>query len=136
MSTPELWEAKRKVLKHPAVEYIPLYPYPIAKGRLQEHQDMVRLTVLTNPREYEQLQNELQLKKHFVDFGESLVIAVKNAEVLEIKYRGFIVWTFARLEPASYHIFSVTRRYFYKNQLHWQLYDLAGELQSWYNLTL
>ena len=59
-----------------------------------------------------------------------------GAEVLEIKYRGFTVVMFARLDPTRYYIFSVTRRYFYKDQLHWQLYDLDGELQVWYNLSL
>ena len=134
MSTPDLREARKKVLKHPTVEYIPLYPHPIAKGNQKEGR--LRLTVIKDPTEYAKLQETLGLKNHWIDLTNSLVVAVMGAEVLEIKYRGFTVVMFARLDPTRYHIFSVTRRYFYKDQLHWQLYDLDGELQVWYNLSL
>ena len=47
MSTPDLREARKKVLKHPTVEYIPLYPHPIAKGNQKE--GSLRLTVIKDP---------------------------------------------------------------------------------------
>jgi hypothetical protein len=71
-----------------------------------------------------------------IDFNERVLVLVTGGQVEEVKYRAHTVYLVGKRVPGSYHLFTLTRRYFYKQRLHFAFFIHSGERLAWDNIVL
>lgn len=129
----------RDIFKYPAVQYIPL---TLKNSQIKKRKRMsgIRNFSVFNYEERNTLEQRLEVLDYNKEYDyeqDQLAIIVYNYIIDVIMYRGQEVIMVGEESPNTYHLFSVTRKYFYRNNLGFILYD--GESserianQSFYN---
>lgn len=115
----------RKIFKYPAVQYIPLDRYNEKIEETERSLGSTRAYVF-NYMENERLNRKLNFlqykEKYTIDKGE-LAVLVKNGKVNLVQYRGYEVIMVGKELPGTYNLFTVTTKYFYKDQVIFILYN-------------
>lgn len=115
----------REIFKYPAVQYIPLDRYN------EKIRSSSRVTGKTRAYVYNYLENEALNKKlsylqydvnYNISKGE-LAVLVLNGKVNLVQYRGYEVIMVGKEIPGTYHLFTVTTNYFYKDKVIFILYN-------------
>ncbi|MEJ6950635.1 hypothetical protein [Natronospora cellulosivora (SeqCode)] len=115
----------RDIFRYPAVQYIPL---SLKNSRIKKTERTSRVISFSifsyeERRELEKRLKRLNLKEEYHFNEDELVILVNNYEIDIIKYRGHNIIMVGERKPNTYHLFTITRKYFYKNNLAFILYD-------------
>ncbi len=115
----------RDIFKYPAVQYIPLNRYN------EKIRSTNRTTGKTRAYVYNYMENEdLKKKLRYLQFngdyninkGE-LAVLILNGKVNLVQYRGYEVIMVGKEIPGTYHLFTVTTEYFYKDKVIFLLYN-------------
>ncbi|MGI6575398.1 MAG: hypothetical protein ACOX3A_06065 [bacterium] len=129
------------IYKHPPVQYIPLYLYNIEfdsnwRNNGQDRRPYVQVWQT----EAEMRQGLSRLGVPFpptaVDFSSRTTVLVLNGQVQDVKYRAYTVYLVGKEIPGAYHLFSLTRRYYYKDRLHFIFFNHRGDRLAWDNIVL
>ncbi|MFP4660611.1 MAG: hypothetical protein ACLFPF_00305 [Halanaerobiales bacterium] len=115
----------REIFKYPAVQYIPLDRYN------EKTWDTKRTSGTTRANVYTYLEEErLKKKLAFLQYNENysiskgeLAVIIKNGTADLVKYRGYEVIMVGEVESGTYQLFTVTTKYFYKDQVLFILYN-------------
>ncbi len=128
----------RRIFKYPAVEYIPLYPLTLAlEPSWTVPIDRVLLYVFLDRETLDQELNRLGLVLATpVDFSQKLVLLTLGYQVTSAYYRGYTTILQGEKLPGGYHIAAIPRGYFYKNKIHFILYDENADKLAWANIDL
>ncbi|NLG85970.1 MAG: hypothetical protein GX489_01920, partial [Firmicutes bacterium] len=126
------------IFKYPAVEYIPLYPLTLAlEPNWKPSDGRVNLYVFTNKDDLEQELIRLGIVlTTSVDFSHKLVLLTIGYQVTSAYYRGYTTILQGEELPGGYHVAAIPRGYFYKNRIHFALYDKNARKLAWANITL
>lgn len=123
-----------KIFPRPAVEYIPLYLETLGQGEIKTGPVPTGLVIMETSAEavarVKQFLGEdfsLQLPE---EEGYLLVLA-SNLYVTLARYRGFVVTMVGEQRPGQFHLFRLTKKYFYKNKLFFEVYNVAAERLTW-----
>lgn len=116
-----------KVYPFPAVQYIPLpVPViqngPIVKRNLRTDQTQLVIGAAV-PKWLETSAAEYGIKTAPKPETGVLPLIALNLEINDIKYRGYYVTMTGREKPGSYQYCAIPRRYFYKDNLFFELFD-------------
>ncbi|MGI6129667.1 MAG: hypothetical protein ACOYEO_06210 [bacterium] len=128
----------RRIFKYPAVEYIPLYPLTLAlEPNWQSPSDRVLLYVFTdnNALELELARLGIVLPTS-VDFSQKLVLLALGHQVKSAYYRAYTTILQGEELPGGYQIVAIPRGYFYKNRVHFALYDKDASKIAWANISV
>ncbi len=115
----------REIFKYPAVQYIPL------NRNNEKISSTNRTTGKTRAYVYNYMENEdLKKKLRYLQFegdyninkGE-LAVLILNGRVNLVQYRGYEVIMVGKEIPGTYHLFTVTTEYFYKDKVIFILYN-------------
>lgn len=128
----------RRIFRYPAVEYIPLYPLTLAlEPTWRLPSDRVLLYAFLDD---ESLQEELDrlgmVLTTPVDFRQKLVLLTLGYQVTSAYYRGYSTILQGEPLPGGYHIAAIPRGYFYKNRVHFALYDKDANKLAWVTISL
>ena len=128
----------RRIFKYPAVEYIPLYPLTLAlEPNWKSPDNRVLLYVFTDN---DTLRQELVrlgiVLTTSVDFSHKLVLLTLGYQVNSAYYRGYTTIVQGEELPGGYHIAAIPRGYFYKNLVHFALYNKNAHQLAWANINL
>lgn len=131
----------KEIFPHPAVQYIPINFHTINLIKNWQPsflQNKVKLHILANSNQAQKFINNYQLPNTEIDQlkENELLIIVFNAEVKDIKYRAFKVTMIGHTIDNSAHIFKIKTKYFYKQDLYFNLYTPTGEKLSTETFTL
>lgn len=115
----------REIFKYPAVQYIPLDRYNEKVRDTNSDLGNTRAYV------YNYMENdELNKKLNYLRFNEDyninkgeLAVIIMNGKVNLVQYRGYEVIMVGKKVPGTYHLFTVTTEYFYKDKVIFVLYD-------------
>ncbi len=115
----------REIFKYPAVQYIPLDRYN------EKVRNTDRITGNTRAYVYNYMENEdLNKRLRFLQFDSSyninqgeLAVLILNGKVNLVQYRGYEVIMVEKKIPGTYHLFTVTTSYFYKDKVIFILYN-------------
>jgi hypothetical protein len=92
--------------------------------------------------EEEALEEELrrlgltQLSEIQVNFAQDLVLFTLGYQVTSAYYRGYTTILLGNPLPGGYHLSRISRRYFYKDRIHFALYSGQAEKLAWANIVL
>lgn len=125
-----------KIYPFPAVQYIPLHVTPVCSGtilrtttRTQQPQLLIGQEIV----KWEPiLRTEYGLEQIPFPSVDTLPIVALNLEIDDAKYRSFYVTMTGRKSPGRYHIYTLPGKYFYKNHLFFELFDLRTEQRIGY----
>ncbi len=123
-----LWS---QILGHPLVQYIPLSKdpivtredYPLVTGR----QHIIR--VFNEPDDLRPTLNRYELDTEIlrtIDWERELPILSLNLELNKLMYRTNKVVAIGTSRPKYLGLFSVNRRYFYRDKIFFSVYDEQG----------
>lgn len=116
------------IFPFPAVQYIPLNLDVIRQAPLTAAKARVHLPQLVIGSEVESCRSfltqdfEINLPSGFPP--DSLPILALNLKIDDVKYRGFFVTMTGQPALGNYQLATLPRRYFYKKNLFFELYDL------------
>lgn len=127
-----IWQ---QVLTHPLVQYIPLQKdpivtredYPLVSG------NQFNIRVFNRPEELRPTLNRFDLDTEIlrtIDWKRELPIISINLELLELLYRTNKVVTIASPRTKYLALFTVNRRYFYRDKVFFSVYDEQGRRMS------
>ncbi|WP_027339778.1 hypothetical protein [Halonatronum saccharophilum] len=117
-----------EILPYPAIEYIPLTINNIMDAENWANEHSVKLYIIDSNREQDRVFRMYNISKtEPIDFNNNLLILVTNFKVDDIFYRAHRVQTIGNRRENSYHLFTITKRYFYKNRLIFNLYIPDGK---------
>jgi hypothetical protein len=123
------------IFPFPAVQYIPMAVTSICQGDLNAALP-TQLIVGTEIIKWRTLLWQdygIALPESFSD--DSLPVLALNLKVDAVKYRGFFVTMIGQNTPGYYQLFTLPRRYFYKNKLYFEFFDgRNGECLASYSL--
>jgi len=126
------------ILRYPTVEYIPLYPQTVARGQLNAPSRQVAGVVICGDskcwniiRERYHLNPEIS-----PDTTGHLLVLTVHFIAEDIMYRGHSVIMIGSSRKSWYHLFHIVTRYFYKQHLHFELYEHNGARLAWENFDL
>jgi hypothetical protein len=130
------------IFPFPAVQYIPLAIATLEQGdinpskaNLQSSQKLIIGNDILVWRNHTRQEYQIELPEQFSD--ESLAVLVFGAVVDAVKYRSYFVTMTGREKPGYYQLFTLPRRYFYKNNLCFELFDATtGKRLGRQNVTL
>lgn len=115
------------IFPYPAVQYIPLEVTVIHQG------DLDTLRTLTLPTQLIIGNDLLKWKEHLAEeyritlpeeFAKaSLPFLALNLKIGTVKYRGYFITMTGQKIPGYYQLFTLPRRYFYKNNLYFEVFD-------------
>lgn len=127
------------IFKHPAVEYIPLYPETLALNPYWTEKSTERVSLYVF-QDQEALAEELRLLRldpaTQVNFAQDLALLTLGYQVNYAYYRGYATFLLGNPLPGGYHLSRITRRYFYKDRIHFALYSGKAEKLAWANIAL
>lgn len=122
-----IWQ---QVLDHPLVQYIPLTKDPIITREdypLAGSQTNVR--IFNQPEDLRPTLNRFELDTEIlrtIDWERELPILSTNMELTELMYRTNKVVALARRRSRYLGLFTVNRRYFYRDKVFFSVYDEQG----------
>jgi hypothetical protein len=127
-----IWQ---QVLEHPLVQYIPLNKdpivtrenYPLLSG------SQLNILVFNRPEDLRPTLNRFQLDTEIlrtIDWERELPIISTNMELTKLLYRTNKVVVIARPRPKFLSLFTVNRRYFYRDKVFFTVYDEQGRRLS------
>ncbi|OCL25764.1 hypothetical protein U472_15705 [Orenia metallireducens] len=120
-----------KILPYPAVEYIPLSIRTKIFSNNWENRYQNKLYVLDNQSKSKSLLSRLGINHpENINFNNNLLILLLNGKVEDIYYRGYKVQMIGDSINNSYHLFTITKEYFYKDKLTFNFFLANGELIS------
>ncbi|PRX26482.1 hypothetical protein BX659_12073 [Orenia metallireducens] len=118
-----------KILPYPAVEYIPLSIRTKKFNDNWANRYQSKLYILDNQTESKAVLNRLGISyPENIDFNKNLLILLLNGRVEDIYYRGYKVQMIGKQIDNSYHLFTITKEYFYKDKLIFNFFLETGEL--------
>jgi hypothetical protein len=115
------------VFPFPAVQYIPLQLSEVCQSKipiLNTSSISVQLHIGKDLEKWRPIlwQNyQINLQERLPE--NVLPILVLNAKVNSARYRGYFITMLGNSEKETYHLFTLPKQYFYKNQLYFELYD-------------
>ncbi len=128
----------RRIFRYPAVEYIPLYPLTLAlEPAWKPPDDRVLLYVF-----FRQGLSAAGTSAswHSIDhtggFQPKVGFADPGYQVTSAYYRGYTTILQGESLSGGYHIAAIPRGYFYKNRVHFVLYDNNATKLGWANISL
>jgi len=121
----------QEVLTHPLVQYIPLKKdpivtrenYPLVSGR------QFNIRVFNRPEDLRPTLNRFELDTEIlrtIDWDRELPIISTNIELLEMLYRTNKIVAIARPREKYLALFTVNRRYFYRDRVFFSVFDEQG----------
>lgn len=122
------------VYEYPAVEYIPLYPRPLARGPLpadSREGEAPGLRIADSPAAWQEIIERYRLTTPAlppVDFPSDFAVVLLHCAPLECKYRDRRVTIVVSPDPGSLHAFSLTKSLFYRFGLEFILYSPDGKI--------
>jgi len=129
------------IFPFPAVQYIPLTIDTLEQGDINpskvnpQFSQLIIGNDILGWRNLSRQKFQIELPERFPD--ESIAVLVFGATVDAVKYRGYFVTMTGREKPGYYQLFTMPRRYFYKNNLCFELFDAAtGKRLGKQNVTL
>ncbi|MFW6035742.1 MAG: hypothetical protein ACOCRZ_05750 [Halothermotrichaceae bacterium] len=115
-----------KIFKYPAVQYIPLDKYnTLSKNNNPNINSNPHMKLYTD-NENNNLNKKLSYLGITQDYNikkNQLGLLIHNAEVDIIQYRGHEVIMVGKKKDNSFEVFTITKKYFYKDSLGFILYD-------------
>ncbi len=117
----------RKIFKYPSVQYIPLDPYDERNGNYERLSNKVKIYLfsLSGENKLRKKLNQLGIEENYsVENGEIGVLLI-NGKVNLIQYRAYEVIMVGTTQSHYYHLFKVTTKYFYKDNLVFTFYNGA-----------
>ncbi len=128
---------RHKVYPHPLVEYIPLNLYPLMEGKEKLPFKGTRIVVTEEWKKVKpMLPGQIDELKDTNQKRERLYLLLFNASLIEIKYRGFIVYLLGTKREKNWQLGMVTKKYFYKSKLSFLLLSPEGERLARENLVI
>lgn len=129
------------IFKHPPVQYIPLAVHTLQRDTGWQpagnhHQPRVKVWQEKAKMDQDLVGLGIPLPTPPVDFRARVVVLVTGALVQDVKYRAHTVYLVGKKVTGAYHLFSLTRRYFYKRRLHFALFAHTGKRLAWDNIFL
>ncbi|HPT86950.1 MAG TPA: hypothetical protein PL004_03725 [Bacillota bacterium] len=128
-----------KIYPFPAVQYIPLQITPVCSGPILHSTPRTQQPQLLVGQEISKwqdiLRTEYGLDQIPVSTVDTFPIIALNLEIDDAKYRSFYVTMTGRKSPGHYHVYTLPRKYFYKNNLFFELFDLQTEQRIGYAST-
>lgn len=113
----------------PAVQYIPLALSTVHSGRLAPLTSKTQLPQLIIGAEVDKygpvLARDYNINLPADRPGDSLPLLALNLQIDDAKYRGYFVTMTGKPRPGFYQFATILRRYFYKKNLFFELYDFA-----------
>lgn len=111
------------VFPFPAVQYIPMTITSLQQGKLLNCN--LKTPVLVAGAEILNWQQIFASNFHFTEQSTDYAfpILALNLEVTSVKYRGIFVTMLGQKKSGSYQLFTVPKRYFYKPNLYFQVFD-------------
>jgi len=126
-----------KIFKYPPVQYIPLAIYTLARDVVgTANNPQVRVWQDQRSMEENLSRQTVPLPTAPIDFRERLVVLVTGGQIEDVKYRAHTVYLVGKRIPGAYHLFALTRRYFYKQRLYFAFFVHSGERLAWDNIVL
>ncbi len=117
-----------EILPYPAIEYIPL---DINTKNLElswSNRYSTKLYILDNMQDTSSTLSFFNIPiPTNINFKNNLLLLLLNAEVKDIYYRGYKVQMIGQLINNGYHLFAITKRYFYKDKLLFNFYLPTAE---------
>lgn len=117
------------VFPFPAVQYIPLALSVIKQERLKNVIPKTQLPQLIIGPEVENnrscLARDYEIVLPPAGATDSLPLLAINLQIEDVKYRGYFITMTGKASPGYYQFATIPRRYFYKKNLFFELYDLA-----------
>lgn len=129
-----------KIFKYPPVQYIPLQINTLQKGFESTPGDgrysQVRVWQDKKGMVADLAQQPFPLPTDPVDFTKELVVLVAGGHIADVKYRAHTVYMVGEQRANYYHIFSLRKHRFYKQNLHFAFFLQSGQRLSWDNIVL
>ncbi len=113
------------VYPFPAVQYIPMSITEIISGNL-DSSIPIRTQIIAG---LDLLQWRPILQRDFaveipeLFLADSFPVLAFQLQVIDVKYRGYFVTMLGRKKPGYYQLFTLPKRYFYKQKLCFELYE-------------
>ena len=118
------------IFRYPLVQYIPLRQQ---KDHIFDHNfttDKIHLFIYQDQTQLEQRLNSFNKNLKFeIDSNEMAVLTI-NKIVEMVKYRGYEVLLVGKNKHGKIHLFKITKDYFYKNRLIFNLYNRENGIIS------
>lgn len=120
----------RRILKYPLVEYIPLSIRLLAEGEYGPEGisggDPL-LVACDKAADLAALAKEKRLTASpGIDWAGQVVVYLGGGRAHQGLYRGQVVTLIGDESPCKYHLFAVTKRYFYKPRIYFEFYTRDG----------
>jgi hypothetical protein len=126
-----------KIFKYPPVQYIPLAIYTLERDTMgSSNSTQARVWQDQRSMEEDLSRQPFPLPTTPIDFNERVLVLVTGGHIDEVKYRAHTVYLVGKRIPGAYHLFTLTRRYFYKQRLHFAFFIHSGERLAWDNIVL
>lgn len=129
-----------KIYPFPAVQYIPLQVTPIYSGNILQTTPKTQQPQLLVGQEIIKWQEILRTEYGLEQIPESSIDTLPliglNLEIEDAKYRSFYVTMTGRKSPGRYYCYTLPRKYFYKNNLFFELFDIQTEQRIGYASTV
>lgn len=115
----------RDIFKYPPVQYIPLDPYNERFGSFGKLNSKINIYVFSISEEDKLVTklNQMGIKEEYNINNDEIGVLVLSGKVNLIQYRGYEVIMVGTLKSQSYHLFTVTDKYFYKDNLIFTFYN-------------
>lgn len=116
------------IFPFPAVQYIPLTLNVIRHAPLTGTKVRVNLPQLVIGLEVENYR-QILTQDYAIDLPstfppDSLPVLALNLKIDDAKYRGYFITMTGQCSPGNYQLATLPRRYFYKKNLLFELYDM------------
>jgi len=118
-----------EILPYPAVEYIPLSirTKNFNDNWINKYDN--KLYILDSQNQSKTVLNRLGIiYPDNINFNDNLLILLLNGKIEDIYYRGYKVQMIGKQINDSYHLFTITKEYFYKDKLIFNFFLKTGEL--------
>jgi hypothetical protein len=127
-----------RIFRYPAVEYIPLYILTLVLEPSGKPADSrVSLTVALTNADMQKKLRPLNIKlPSQVDFRQKMLLLALGYEIKSAYYRAHHTILQGKPLPGGYHIAVIPSGYFYKDRIHFALYDQNAEKLDWVNIKL
>ena len=125
-----------EIFPYPAVEYIPLLPIEMHSTNQNIPDTKPQLTLFTNQQEFKSFSFPGQPEGLQLNSNKEMGIALFNAKLEMVKYRGNYVTVLAKPTPGNHQILKVLTTYFYKSDLIFQLISPEAKVYSQKKLTV
>lgn len=122
------WLQPANIYEYPTVEYIPVFVERL-QGSETPSDNGVQLIVCHDAAEFNEWASRLQLPPlppQNLDFEANVVLIAVGADVQECNYRAYKATLVGERKPGLRQVLQITRRYFYKDQIQFALYDRQG----------